>query len=108
MTAFQRQEDFARELDRFREIQSFPRGNNEARYATCPHCDSLTELIEHSPTAQLTLDPAHQRDQAYFTCEWCNREIPGPEAQPVRKAVESDWEDDIERVRRRAWSRRVA
>lgn len=94
MTAFERQEAFARELEAWRRSQRFSGGNDQAKYATCPHCDLATRMIEHPPSAQLMLDPERQRDDLYFTCEWCNREIPALKEHPVRKPVESESGED--------------
>jgi hypothetical protein len=100
----ERQEQFAAETQACRHsAQKFAGGNDQAVYATCQHCDRATVLIEHVYTPQLSLDPEEQRDQAYFTCEWCNSEIEPTgtnRRMPRKPAASENGESEMERARR--------
>jgi hypothetical protein len=94
-----RQEQFAATIERNRAMADEGRGMGSL--SICRQCERPTVAEERIWTPQLTLDPSEQRDETYYTCEWCGSEITPGETTP-KKPAQSEGESEIERARRRA------
>lgn len=94
-------EELLRTIDRNRNLLHHGGGNDNREYTRCSNCNRPTVAEEHIYTPQRTLFVEEQRDQTYYTCEWCGAEVEPTETTP-RKPAHSERGDEY------YWERRTA
>ena len=96
---FQRQEEFRNHIERDRKLADHGRGMESLDITRCPHCERPTVVEEHVYTPQRKLF-GDDREETYFTCEWCGAEVEPNEATPRKPAQSEIAESENDRRRR--------
>ena len=98
---YQRQEAFALQVQKRIATLDEGRGMESQTVTRCQQCDRPTVAEEHTYTPQRAIF-SDDRDQTYYTCEWCGAEVTPGELAPRKPAQSAFDEDELENYRRTA------